>query len=348
LHLDLCLLHGFVTEMIVALIQLPFPGLSVWLLLLIMGVGFTALMFGGDWLTHGAVAIAKNLNINPVVVGLTIVSMATSMPEMMTSLLAAKASPGLALGNILGSNIANIGLILGITAIISPLVIQLRLLQREVPLLLLVTALFAFCAIGGYSRIEGILLLSIVITYLFFVVRWAKKESAAVAAEFDDEAIGLPKASTGVGIFWVLLGGVLLGLGADILVGASVEMAGRMGISETLIGLTIVAIGTSLPELSASISAARSGHSDICAGNIIGSNLFNILLIGGGVATIIPIPVDPSLLLVEIPALVLITVLLLWIFKSGHIVTRGEGVFLLFLYFTILSLSALSQLGYLF
>jgi cation:H+ antiporter len=334
--------------MTVALLSLQFPAFSIWLLLLLMVVGFAALTFGGDWLTAGAVTISTNLKINPVVVGLTVVSMATSMPEMMTSLLAAKDSPGLALGNILGSNVANIGLILGVTALITPLVIQLRLIQREIPILLSVTGLFALFAMGGYARWEGIVLLLIVFTYLFYVVRWAKQESATVEAEFEQEAAREGTHSTLVGGLLVLLGGAVLALGADVLIGSSVELAGRMGVSETLIGLTIVAIGTSLPELAASVAAARSGHSDICAGNIIGSNLFNLLLIGGGVASIIPIPVDPALLLVEFPALVLMTALLLWIFKSGHIVTRREGAFLLFLYVAVLSLSAVSQLGYLF
>ncbi|HBM86522.1 MAG TPA: hypothetical protein DD423_07085 [Opitutae bacterium] len=334
--------------MTVALLSLQFPVFSIWILLLLLGVGFVALTFGGDWLTAGAVTISANLKINPVVVGLTVVSMATSMPEMMTSLLAAKDSPGLALGNILGSNVANIGLILGVTALISPLVIQLRLVQREIPILLSVTGLFALFAIGGYARWEGIVLLLIVFTYLFYVVRWAKQESATVEAEFEQESAREGARSTRAGGLLVLLGGGVLALGADVLIGSSVELAGRMGVSETLIGLTIVAIGTSLPELAASVAAARSGHSDICAGNIIGSNLFNLLLIGGGVATIIPIPVNPALLLVEFPALVLMTALLLWIFKSGHIVTRREGAFLLFLYVGVLSISAVSQLGYLF
>ena len=334
--------------MTLALISLPFSNFPFWALLLVMIVGFFGLMFGGDWLTDGAVAIAGNLKINPVVVGLTVVSMATSMPEMMTSLLAAKTSPGLALGNILGSNVANIGLILGITALISPLAIQLRLIQREVPLLLVVTGLFAAFSMGGYARWEGIVLLTIVCVYLFLVVHWAKKESAAVKAEYTEESADEASRSTGVGVLLVLLGAGVLAIGADVLIGASVEVAGRLGVSETLIGLTIVAIGTSLPELAASVAAARSGHSDICAGNIVGSNLFNILLIGGGVASIIPIPVNPQLLLVEFPALMVITALLLWIFKSGHIVTRREGAFLLFLYVAILSVSGLSQLGYLF
>lgn len=313
-----------------------------------MVLGFLALTVGGDWLTKGAVIMAANLNINPVVIGLTVVSMATSMPEMMTSLLAANTSPGLALGNILGSNIANIGLILGITALITPLTIQLRLLQREVPLLLVITGLFAFFAIGGFNRWEGAILLVILGVYLYLVVHWARQESAAVKVEFSDESVDHGSRPTAVGASLVLLGALLLALGADILVAASVEVAGRMGVSETLIGLSIIAIGTSLPELAASVSAARSGHGDICAGNIIGSNLFNILLIGGGVASMISIPVNPQLLLIEFPALIIITSLLLWIFKSGHVVTRGEGVFLLFLYVAILSCSSLSQCGYLF
>lgn len=334
--------------MTLALLNLPWFSLPLWSLLLIMALGFLALTFGGDWLTQGAVVIAANLNIHAVVIGLTVVSIATSMPEMMTSLLAAKTSPGLALGNILGSNIANIGLILGITAWITPLKIELRLLQREVPLLLVITGLFGLFAVGGFNRYEGAVLLLILALYLYLVVYWARQESAAVKAEFSVESLEQGTRSTASGIGLVLSGALLLALGADILVAASVEVAGRMGISETLIGLSIIAIGTSLPELAASISAARSGHGDICAGNIIGSNLFNILLIGGGVASIMSIPVNPQLLLFEFPALIVITSLSLWIFKSGHVVRRGEGIFLLLLYMTILFCSGLSQYGYLF
>jgi cation:H+ antiporter len=152
-------------------------------------------------------------------------------------------------------------------------------------------------------------------------------------------------------LFWILLiilGTALLAFGADLLVGASVEMAVRMGASELFVGLTIVAIGTSLPELAASLAAVRAGHGDMCAGNIVGSNLFNILLIGGTVSTISGMDVGNALLLVEFPALILLSGLLLWFFKSGHIVSRREGVALLIIYAAILSLSALSQFGLLF
>lgn len=334
--------------MTLALISLPFPDLSMWLLALLMIVGFAALSFGGDWLTTGAATVSVNLNISAVVVGLTIVSIATSMPEMMTSLIAAKDTPGLALGNILGSNVANIGLILGVTALIAPLAVQSRLIRREVPILIGVTLLFILMAIGGYSRVEGIIMLVLTAIYLIYVVRSAKQGTDPLEDEIAEEVVSSSKHSTTVGAAFVVLGGTFLALGADVLVGTSVEIAGRMGISDTLIGLTIVALGTSLPELAASVSAARSGHTDICAGNIVGSNLFNILLIGGGVATMIPIPVDVSLFSFEFPAVLALTVLLLWFFKSGHTVSRREGVILIALYVGILSISALSQLGYIF
>ncbi|MEN8662920.1 MAG: calcium/sodium antiporter [Lentimonas sp.] len=329
--------------MTLAIISLPFPDLSMWLLALLMMIGFVALSLGGDWLTAGAATISVNLKINPVVVGLTIVSIATSMPEMMTSLLAAKETPGLALGNILGSNVANIGLILGVTALIAPIAVHSRLVRREVPILIGVTVLFTLMAMGGYSRGEGIIMVVLTVLYLVYVVRSAKQGTDSLEDEIAEEVASTSKHTTGFGIGFVILGGGCLALGADVLVGTSVEVAGRMGVSDTLIGLTIVAFGTSLPELAASISAARSGHTDICAGNIVGSNLFNILLVGGGVATMVPIPVDVSLFKFEFPAVLGLTVLLLWFFKTGHTVSRREGVILIFLYAAILSVSAVLQ-----
>ena len=335
--------------MTLALIQLPVADFAVWLLLVVLVLGFIALTYGGDLLTAGAAAISVNMKIDPIVVGLTVVSIATSMPEMATSLMAAKDNPGIALGNILGSNIANIGLILGVAAILAPLKIQLRLIRREVPILIGVTVVFGLFALGGgFHRVEGAILLVLTAAYLIYVVRNAKAEPQAVAEEFAEGAEEIPQKSNPAALALVLIGGGLLALGADFLVSSSVEIATRMGVSDLFIGLTIVAIGTSLPELSASIAAVRAGHGDICAGNIVGSNLFNILLIGGGVSALTEMDVQSELLLVEFPALLLLSALLLWFFKSGHIVSRREGVCLLFLYFTILSVSALSQFGYLF
>ncbi len=333
-----------------ALIQLPFQELHVLWLVGLLIIGFAALSYGGEFLTSGAAAISVNMRIDPIVVGLTVVSIATSMPEMATSLMAAKDNPGIALGNILGSNIANIGLILGIAAIISPLKIELRLIRREVPIMIGVTVIFGLFAMGGgFHRLEGLLLLTLTLAYLIYVVRGAKSSDAADAVDqFTEGTEELARKTTKAALAFVVLGGALLALGADVLVSSSVEMALRMGASDLFVGLTIVAIGTSLPELAASVAAVRAGHGDMCAGNIVGSNLFNILLIGGGVSAVAGIDVRDKLLLIEFPAVIILSVLLLWFFKSGHIVTRREGVSLLFLYVAILSLSALSQFGFVF
>ena len=333
--------------MLITLIELPFGELQLFWLLLLLAVGFLALAYGGDVLTSGAAAFSLNFKINPIVVGLTVISIATSLPEMATSFMAAKDSPGIALGNILGSNIANIALILGIAAMIAPLKIKRRLIRPEVPILIVLTIIFSLFAMGGgFSRLEGLILLSLTVVYLIYVVRAAKvKDSKDQIIEGSD---AIARKTTKAAIFFILIGGTLLALGAEVLVGASVEIAMRMGASELFVGLTIVAIGTSLPELSASVAAVRAGHGDMCAGNIVGSNIFNMLLVGGGVSAFVGMDVRDELLLVEFPALILLSGLLLWFFKSGHVVSRREGVSLLFLYVGILSLSALSQFGYLF
>lgn len=336
--------------MFLALIPFNYSELYLFWLLLLLVVGFVGLTYGGDILTTGAAAVSVNLKIDPIVVGLTVVSIATSMPEMATSLMAAKDNPGIALGNILGSNIANIGLILGIAAILAPLKVELRMIRREVPILIGVTLIFGLFALGGgFGRIEGGILLALTLAYLIYVVRSAKtKDALDLEAEFVAGSEEIPRKTTAVAVTYVIIGGALLALGADLLVGASVEIAMRMGASELFVGLTIVAIGTSLPELAASLAAVRAGHGDMCAGNIVGSNLFNILLIGGGVSAVTGMDVCDKLLIVEFPALILLSGMLLWFFKSGHTVSRREGVALLLIYFSILSVSALSQFGYLF
>lgn len=331
-----------------ALIDLPLSGFPIVAILALLALGLVGLSFGGDWLTGGAAAVSVNLKINPVIVGLTVVSIGTSMPELLTSLLAAGNSPGLAIGNIVGSNIANIGLILGLTALYAPLAIQIRLVYREVPILIAVTGLFTLFAFGGFVRWEGAVLLFLTVAYLGYIIRSARNEPEAVNTEFLEEVEEAAKTPMGKAIVAVVAGTLVLAVGADLLVSCSVELASRMGISEALIGLTIVAVGTSLPELAASIAAARAGHSDICAGNIVGSNLFNLLLIGGSVASIVPFPVDSNLLLLEFPAMIALTAILLLFFKTGHVVSRREGAVLLMLYFVILLFSALAQVGMLF
>ena len=334
--------------MSLALIQISYSELQLIVLILFMLLGLSALIYGGDILTKGASSISVNMRIDPMIVGLTVVSIATSMPEMATSMVAAQENPGIALGNILGSNIANIGLILGITAFFAPLKIKKHMAQKEVPFLISVSVLFIFCAYsGGLSHLEGALLLTLTIAYLLYVVKTALNnpttESENIPLGKSDETIAQ---TTKIAILLVFLGAVLLGLGADVLVGASVEIASRMGASELLIGITIVAIGTSLPELAASIAAIRAGQCDMCSGNIVGSCLFNILLIGGSVSAVWGIEIGNGPTVIEFSAFLVLPCLLFWFFKSGRIVTRKEGVVLLFTYAIIISLSALSNYGY--
>ncbi len=320
-----------------------------WLLVFHL-VGLTVLTLGGGLLCRGAVGLAFRLELRPVVVGLTVVSLATSTPELFISFFgAASGNTGLVLGNIVGSNVANMGLILGLSALICPLVIRLRLIRRDVPLLVGVTVLFCVLSWNVLGRWEGGLLFGLGVLYVALVLRKSPADAdegldLGIAEEVENGA----RISLNRSLLLILAGTVFLALGAEMLVGAASETAARLGVSDVLIGVTIVAVGTSLPELSASVSAAVMRQADLCAGNLVGSNLFNLLLIGGGVAVFFPIPVEPRLFAVEMPALLLFTVLLWPFFLTGRVVSRREGGLLLGLYVLFLVLSYLSQTEVLF
>ncbi len=321
------------------------------LLAVFLLVGLVLLCFGGDWLAQGASGLALSLNINPVVVGLTIVSLATSMPELITSFIAAsRGSTGLAVGNIIGSNLGNSGLIMGVAALIYPVTIQARLIKLEMPILLAATLAFCVMSMGGFliagriGRFEGIALLCGAAAYMLFLIRQARRQGLSEIPGVEEELKEAPR-SVGKSVLLVVVGSIALAAGADGLVGAATEIATRLNVSEVLIGLTIVAIGTSLPELAASVAAARRRESDLIAGNIIGSNIFNILLIGGSVSAFYTIPVDKQLMTIEFPALVLITVLLWLALSTDRRVSRQEGALLLLLYFLIIALATMVQLG---
>lgn len=301
-------------------------------LLILVACGLAGLYYGGDWLTQGAVGIALIMNIPKVIVGLTVVSIATSAPELVTSILAgARGSPGIAIGNIVGSNIANIGFILGVSALICPMHIERRLVKFDVPLLFVVTLAFFILSLGGLSRWEGFLLLLAMFIYIGFLIKQARTHPEAVDAAATEELEGAPRSplrATGL----VLLGTAILVFSANLLVDSSVEIASRLGVSDVLIGITVVAFGTSLPELAASVTAALQKHSDLAAGNIVGSNLFNLLLIGGALATAFPVAVDPALFRWEYPAM-LFTCVLMWLFfLTNRGISRWEGGVLLAAY----------------
>lgn len=325
---------------------IPYTDLLTPILLLLASLGVGLLWFGGDWLTRGAGNLASALGINPVVVGLTVVAVTTSMPELITCLIGAlEGNTGLVMGNIIGSNLANIGLILGIAAMIRPIRIQFRLIIKECPILIGVTGIFLFLCLNGLTRWEGITLLVLLGVYFFFVTR----ESTAIPPEIKEEFITeFEEANYSLGrcLTFIGLGGVALALGADVLIKTSVVIAERQGVSDFLIGFTLVAIGTSLPELATSVVAAARNQGDLCAGNIIGSNIFNMLMVGGSVAVIVDLPVEAELFSLEMPAMLLLTVLLLPIFIFGRRrISRLEGALLVALYGLIIGVVGLSQLG---
>lgn len=261
---------------------------------LLFVLGLVALFFGGEYLVRGATAIAKHFRLSPMVIGLTIVGFGTSAPEMLVSVQAAMAGqPAIAIGNVLGSNIANILLILGISALIAPLIIPVRKLWRDLGFMLLATAvIWVMLLDGSVTRFDGLLLVAGLIIFLATAFLTGKVE----VEEANEGDIPQWKA-------WAMtLGGlVVLVIGARLLVDSSTEIARAFGISEAVIGLTIVAVGTSLPELATSVIAAIRKQTEIAVGNIVGSNIFNIFGILGTTALIAPIPADPRFASVDMP-----------------------------------------------
>lgn len=316
--------------------------LHIMILVVLLALGLAALFYGGDWLTEGASGLALKLSISPLVVGLTVVSMATSAPELFASLIStAKGKPELAMGNIVGSNIANIGLILGIGALIAPFAVEHRLIKAEMPILTAVTVLFIALCHNGINRWEGGLLLLVTVGYLVYIVRAAKRtQDPELEAGFAGIADNAPH-SLARCIGLVLAATLLLSVGADLLVRSAGEMAARLGVSPFIIGLTVVAVGTSLPELAATIAAARKRQAEIVAGNIVGSNLFNLMLIGGATASAFNFPVAAADFRLELAAMLGFTLLMWWMLFTGRKVTRTEGVILLAIYFGIILWSVL-------
>lgn len=260
-------------------------------------LGFVVLVWSADRFVIGAAATAKNFGMSPMLIGLTVVSFGTSAPEILVSAMAATTGAGgLAVGNALGSNIANIGLVLGITALIAPLPVKSKVLKREVPLLLAITLLAGGVLYDLYlGRIDAIILCISLIACLFLFARF-QRSAGKDELEEEEEEEELPDLSTGAATFWLILGLLLLAGSSRILVWGATEIATTLGVSELIIGLTIVAIGTSLPELAASVASALKGHTDIALGNIVGSNIFNIAAVMAVPGLLAPINLDEVVL----------------------------------------------------
>lgn len=256
-------------------------------------LGLLLLVVGGEFLVRSSVALSFKLHLSKMVIGLTVVSFATSAPELLVSLQAAiNGFSDIALGNVIGSNIANIGLILGITAIISPLIIDKGFYKLNWPVMMILSGGLFFILKSGneISRSEGIALLLMLFVYLWILIKKAKKERESMPVD-DSIDEGLSKASNVKIIIWLLIGGVSLYFGSELLVSSAIDIAGRFGVSERVIAVTMIAVGTSIPELAASVIAALKKENAISFGNIIGSNIFNISSVLGITAIIQPIAV---------------------------------------------------------
>lgn len=304
--------------------------------LLILGVGVTVLYFGAEWLVQGAARLARRFQVSSIVVGLTVVSLGTSAPELVVALVATVQGQGdLAIGNVLGSNLANIGLILGLTACVQPLRVAARVVSREGPIMLAMTLLlFPLLFDREISRAEGGLLLILLFGYLSFVMRSAREEPEEVLGEYEQYAkdrfrLGVPKRVVAKDIGLVLLGCLGLVLGGRLIVSSASWLAASFGVSEFVIGISIVAIGTSLPELATSLVAALRKEADIAVGNIVGSNIFNMTAILGTASVVAPMRVSSGVLRLELPAVFLISAILLPVLRTQYTIRRFEGALLL-------------------
>ena len=300
--------------------------MKIFLLLFLLSVGFVMLVKGADWFVSGASSLAQRFGISQLVIGMTIVAIGTSAPEAAVSIAAAlKGSADITIGNIVGSNILNVLIILGISAVITPLAVSKSTLRYEVPFMIMVTLLLlAQGRDGEIQFMDWFVLLVFFLLYLFYLYCIAKKGS---------EPGEVPVKSQGMksSIFAVTAGLVLILLGSNLSVDAASAIARMLGMSERFIGLTIVALGTSLPELFTSVSAARKGNADIAIGNIVGSNIFNILFVVGLSAWIIPVPFSSGFLADTLTAAAA-GILLLICSAGGQKLGRGSGILMLLFY----------------
>ncbi len=309
--------------------------------LLAIAIGLIILVWSADRFVEGAAVTARHFNIPPLIIGMVIIGFGTSAPEMVVSALASwQGNPSIALGNAYGSNITNIALILGITALISPILVDSQVLRRTLPILTLVTLLAAWQLLDDFiSRTDALVLLGVFAAIMTWTVVQGRRDqnsacpdslSGDVVAELDTRTLPLRKA-----VMWTVIGLVLLIASSRILVWGAVTIAQSVGVSDLIIGLTVIAVGTSLPELASSVIAARKGEHDMALGNILGSNLFNTLAVVGIAGVIHPMSVGHEVLTRDMAVMAGLTVSLFVLgygFKSQGRISRPEGVILMLVY----------------
>ena len=295
--------------------------------------GIILLSHGGDVLTKSSVDLSLKFSVPKIIIGMTVVSFATSAPELIVSLNATlNGFSNFALGNVIGSNIANIGLVLGIITIIYPITLQQRFYTSDFPILMLSTFLFYLLLITGnkISRVEGIVLLVLISLILIYLFLYQKKSISEFSDVGDTSKISIPKS-----IFYVLFSGLLLWLGSETLIKSAISVANKYEISERVISVTMVAIGTSIPELAASVVASIKKQNDLSIGNLIGSNIFNLLVVIGITSTVLPIEqIDSKIIFNDMLWVILFSAIILPLayLKRRNILTRKKGIILLTLY----------------
>ena len=295
-------------------------------------VGLGLLVWGAERFVHGAAAIAQNFGVPPLIIGLTVVGIGTSAPEILISIVAAsQGNPALAVGNALGSNIANIALVLGITAIVMPLSVKSETLRREYPIMFIIMLVALMLVMDKHlGQMDGLILISGLFVMLYWMIQTAKNQKLdPMESEFEQE---IPEISTQKAFLWFTIGLILLIISSRGLVWGSVNIAKAAGISDLVIGLTIVAIGTSLPELAASVMSALKKEHDIAVGNIIGSNMFNLLVVFGIPGLMSPNIIDDAVLERDFPFMIGLSIALFIMaygFKGEGRINRYEGSMLL-------------------
>ena len=334
-------------------------------------LGLVLLVAGGELLVRGASGLATRIGMSSLVVGLTVVAFATSAPELAVTLGAVMGGePGLAVGNVVGSSIANVLMILGSSAIILPLLVKVQLVRIDIPFMAALSILFLLLAIdGGFSRVDGLILLVLLVLYIAVAIILSRRDghvddlrgpgasiatasagrvgqTARTTGDTMTEAVEDVEARGSIGrdVVLVLIGVALLVVGANILVKGATGIATAFGVSDLIVGLTVVAIGTSLPELATSIVAVRRGQRDLAVGNVVGSNIFNIGAVAGLAAMISPtgLPVPESALALDIPLMIAASVVLLPLAFTGSVIARWEGGLLVALYVSYLLYTVLA------
>lgn len=303
-------------------------------MLILLILGLVLLVVGAEALVRGASKLATIAGISPLIIGLTIVAYGTSSPEMAVSTITSLSGQAdIALGNVVGSNIFNVLLILGLSALVSPLIVAQQLVRLDVPIMIGVSFLaLVFGLDGRISRVDGIILFTLAVLYTLFQVYQGRKESnPAVQAQYEQEYRRDAERSPSqwlINIGYIVVGLVLLVIGSRWLVDGSISIARAFGVSELVIGLTIVAAGTSLPELATSVVASLKGERDIAVGNVVGSNIFNILAVLGlsGIVSPDGVAVSAAALRFDLPVMIAVAVACLPVFASGNLIARWEGV----------------------